>query len=116
VITHAGIDPRGASFNVNRIQHWDAIVRSSPEPALLGAEYYRRIAEIYRFLVPPGLRVLEIGCGSGDLLAALKPAHGVGVDFSPAMVARAAARHPGGRGKRGTQCTSASKRPPARFS
>jgi SAM-dependent methyltransferase len=43
----------------------------------------------------PGARVLEIGCGQGDLLAALHPAVGVGIDFSPAMIERARARHPG---------------------
>ena len=46
------------------------------------------------FLIPEGLRVLEIGCGTGGLLAALKPAQGVGVDISEAMVARARAAHP----------------------
>jgi SAM-dependent methyltransferase len=48
-----------------------------------------------RFLVPEGLRVLELGCGTGETLAALKPSHGVGVDFSPAMVAQAPRLHPG---------------------
>jgi len=48
-----------------------------------------------KFLVPPGLRVLELGCGTGELLARLEPALGVGVDFSPAMIAAARARHPG---------------------
>ncbi len=47
-----------------------------------------------RFLVPEGAEVLEIGCGAGNLLAALKPARGVGIDLSPAMVAQAKARHP----------------------
>jgi len=39
-----------------------------------------------RFLVPPGLRVLDLGCGIGDLLAGLQPSRGVGVDFSQSMV------------------------------
>ncbi|MDE2228967.1 MAG: glycosyltransferase [Alphaproteobacteria bacterium] len=48
-----------------------------------------------RFLIPEGLRVLEIGCGTGGLLAALKPAKGFGIDISEPMVARARAAHPG---------------------
>jgi SAM-dependent methyltransferase len=51
-------------------------------------------AAYMRFLIPEGSRVLEIGCGDGDLLAALKPAYGVGVDLSPAMIDRARAKHP----------------------
>jgi SAM-dependent methyltransferase len=48
-----------------------------------------------KFLIPAGARVLELGCGTGDLLAALEPSFGVGVDFSEGMVARARAAHPG---------------------
>lgn len=47
-----------------------------------------------RFLIPAGSSVLEIGCGSGDVLAALEPSRGVGIDLAPAMVARARERHP----------------------
>jgi SAM-dependent methyltransferase len=45
-------------------------------------------------MVPPGLRVLELGCGQADLLASLRPALGVGVDASYRMVCRARERHP----------------------
>ena len=38
--------------------------------------------------------MLEIGCATGELLAAVAPAHGVGVDFSPLMVREARRRHP----------------------
>ena len=47
-----------------------------------------------RFLIPPGKRVLELGCGRGDLLAALEPSYGVGVDFSPKTIATAKSSHP----------------------
>src|SRR5215468_3649559 len=47
-----------------------------------------------KFLIPEGARVLELGCGTGDLLAALKPSFGVGVDFSAGMIAQARHAHP----------------------
>ena len=59
-----------------------------------GGYYRKRIEFIYRFLIPPGMRVLEVGCGRGDLLAAVKPAYGVGTDLSGRMVAIAKERHP----------------------
>ena len=40
-----------------------------------------------RFLIPPGLRVLELGCGAGHTLAALAPARGVGIDIDPRRIA-----------------------------
>lgn len=58
------------------------------------AYYHAELAEFLRFLTPGGLRVLEIGSGAGDLLAAVRPRQGVGVDLSPGMVARATAAHP----------------------
>ena len=47
-----------------------------------------------RFLIPPGLRVLEVGCGTGSVLAGLQPSTGVGIDISPAMIAEAKRLHP----------------------
>ncbi len=56
--------------------------------------YYRKLHDYLRFLIPDGYRVLELGSGDGDLLAALKPSHGVGVELSPVMVREARAAHP----------------------
>ncbi|WP_245259216.1 glycosyltransferase [Afipia clevelandensis] len=59
------------------------------------ASFFHREDERYlRFLIPEGVRVLEIGCGTGDTLAALSPSHGVGVDFSPGMIEQARRLHP----------------------
>jgi SAM-dependent methyltransferase len=56
--------------------------------------YHSLLQRYFGFLIPAGMRVLELGCGLGDLLAAVKPSHGVGVDFSPSLVAKARQRHP----------------------
>jgi ubiquinone/menaquinone biosynthesis C-methylase UbiE len=56
--------------------------------------YHQTIASLASFYVPRGARVLEVGCGTGDLLASLEPSDGVGVDLSGAMVEQAARRHP----------------------
>jgi len=56
--------------------------------------YYNDQRRYLQFLIPEGLSILEIGCGLGDQLAALKPRRGVGIDLSEAMVKEASKRHP----------------------
>lgn len=56
--------------------------------------YYNDLARLHRLLVGEGLRVLEIGCGLGDLLASVKPAYGVGVELDPELARAARERHP----------------------
>jgi SAM-dependent methyltransferase len=58
------------------------------------AFYYEEDERFTRFLVSPGQRILDLGCGTGRLLAGLQPSYGVGVDFSAAMVVEARRRHP----------------------
>jgi SAM-dependent methyltransferase len=47
-----------------------------------------------KFLIPNGARVLELGCSTGELLAALRPSFGVGVDLSSVTVAHARRNFP----------------------
>src|ERR1700740_1265763 len=58
------------------------------------AAYHDDDRKFMQFLIPPGKRVLELGCGRGDLLAALQPSYGVGVDFGTETIAKANARPP----------------------
>ncbi|MGH7897637.1 MAG: class I SAM-dependent methyltransferase, partial [Candidatus Binatia bacterium] len=81
-------------YRAERTAHWDAIARGSDRWQGLGRAYHRRLERIYRSSIPPGRRVLEVGCGLGDLLASVAPAYGVGVDFSAEMIRRAGPRHP----------------------
>lgn len=75
-------------------RHFDAIAGDYDRWKQRASFYYGLLADLHRELIPPGASVLEIGCGTGTLLAALDPARGVGVDLSPRMVEIAAARHP----------------------
>lgn len=56
--------------------------------------YYDEEQRYWRFLVPDSVSVLELGCGTGDLLAALKPSEGLGIDFSQTVIERAKVMHP----------------------
>lgn len=57
--------------------------------------YYSELKRFYQFHIPNGQRVLEVGCGNGDLLAALLPAYGVGIDFCEPLIKKANEKHPG---------------------
>jgi SAM-dependent methyltransferase len=87
-------DSAGTAYQQTRAAHWDSVARKRDHWRGMGRWYHRRIEEIYRFLVSPNQRILEIGCGAGSLLAALKPSRGVGIDFSGEMIRRARERHP----------------------
>ncbi len=82
-------------YREKRRNHWDAIARKKDTWSSAGACYHRRLHEIFGNVVSPGQKVLELGCGTGELLASLRPSHGVGVDFSQEMVNRASKRFPG---------------------
>lgn len=56
--------------------------------------YYRDLEHLHQFVIPAGSRVLEIGCGTGDLLAAVAPTVGIGIDSSAPVVALARQKHP----------------------
>jgi SAM-dependent methyltransferase len=57
--------------------------------------YHNSLQKYFSFIVAENSRVLEVGCGLGDLLASVKPAYGVGVDFAPAIIDQARVKYPG---------------------
>jgi len=56
--------------------------------------YYRNLVNFFRFVVPENSKIIEIGCGTGYLLNALKPSNGSGIDISPEMIAIARKKYP----------------------
>ncbi|MFC1813989.1 glycosyltransferase [Thermodesulfobacteriota bacterium] len=87
-------DPAKDRYQKDRMAHWDGVSQYYEKPNRPSAFYHRLLEKYYQFFIPSGLRVLEMGCGHGDLLASLKPSVGVGVDFSGEAIRRASTKHP----------------------
>jgi SAM-dependent methyltransferase len=58
------------------------------------AYYHRELSSLVKSLIVPGSRVLEVGCGLGDLLRAVAPNNSLGIDASPRSIELARERHP----------------------
>ncbi|HYP89879.1 MAG TPA: bifunctional class I SAM-dependent methyltransferase/glycosyltransferase family 2 protein [Polyangiaceae bacterium] len=78
----------------NRTARFDQAAQARAESTTRHRYYGAELERLVRSLVPPGSKVLEVGVGSGDLLAAVGGAGSVGVDVSPRSVALAKERHP----------------------
>ena len=57
----------------NAFRHWEKIWQNPP---LSLKCYHRWLSRTYKFIIQ-SFRVLELGCGVGDLLASLEPEYGV---------------------------------------
>lgn len=77
------IDPRVVEA------HYDAVAKWYDDWKRRNALYHGTQKAFYAARVRPGARVVEIGCGTGEILAAVEPGLGVGIDRSRAMLRRA---------------------------
>ncbi len=73
--------------------HFDWVADHDAKARKQQHAFHAEIARLLKFHIPEGRRVLEWGCGAGDLLARLKPSYGVGYDISPNMVEKARKRY-----------------------
>ena len=83
----------GKEYARERRTHWNEVARRYKSRRGFGGSYHHRLAKIYQNLIPPKSSVLELGCGTGDLLASLRPSRAVGVDFSATMLDQAREKH-----------------------
>jgi 2-polyprenyl-3-methyl-5-hydroxy-6-metoxy-1,4-benzoquinol methylase len=90
-----GNDPFQRSYKLERMLHWDQLSQKKSRTRRLGTYYHKLLRHYFRLVVPRGMRVMELGCGQGDLLATLKPSFGLGIDFSAGMLRYAKKKHPG---------------------
>lgn len=56
--------------------------------------YHKSLEKYISSIIPEGKRVLEIGCGNGNLLHTTCPSYGVGIDFAPVCIETAFKRYP----------------------
>lgn len=57
--------------------------------------YYENLKKMYSVLIPDSRdsEIIEIGCGTGDIIANLNPKFGMGIDISENMIALARKKH-----------------------
>jgi len=75
--------------------YFDSVASQRPKWTRRNRSYHKLLEKYFSFIVPGNAKVLEIGCGTGDLLASLKPSRGVGVDFSHKVIEIAKSNYPG---------------------
>ncbi|PSB59452.1 glycosyltransferase [Chamaesiphon polymorphus] len=74
--------------------YFDAIAFKLDWWAKRNRYYYQDLDRLHQFLIPAGSNVLEIGCGTGNLLAKILPNIGVGIDFASAAIDIAKTKYP----------------------
>lgn len=75
--------------------HFDWVAENDEKARKNQHAFHESIRRLIQYHVEPGRKILEWGCGAGDLLASLKPTRGVGYDLSEKMVEKARRRHAG---------------------
>jgi len=77
-----------------KVSRYDELAKFRESRAHLRQYYGDTVARLVSTLVTPGSRVLEVGCGLGDLVACFDASRRVGIDISSAMIDIAKRRHP----------------------
>lgn len=74
-------------------KHFDLVAKDYDRYKTKNKFYYNNLKKLLSSLIPQGKTILEIGCGTGDLLASLNPKIGYGIDISPQMIKIAKSKH-----------------------
>ena len=77
-----------------RIKYFDSVATDRKKWRKRGAYYHGQLEKYLQYLIPANSSVLEIGCGTGDLLTVLNPGRGLGIDISSKMVEIAQKKFP----------------------
>ncbi len=78
----------------NSLHFFEDIAEKRDKWKKRNAYYWKDLERFCDFLIPEYASVLEIGCGTGDLLASLKSRKKTGIDFSRKMIDIAKKKYP----------------------
>jgi SAM-dependent methyltransferase len=70
----------------SRLEYFDKVAQKKPRKGWLNGYYWRDITFFCNYFSHEEISVLEVGCGTGELIGKLKGKRKVGIDFSPAMI------------------------------
>jgi ubiquinone/menaquinone biosynthesis C-methylase UbiE len=76
------------------LDHFESIAPKRDKWKRRNSFYQKTIERQFAFIIPEGATVLELGCSTGDLLNAVRPGKGIGVDFSPTAIKLAKQKYP----------------------
>jgi len=74
-------------------KHFDKVSKNYDFYKEKNSFYYDNLKKLLRSLIPANRSVLEVGCGTGELLASLNPKRGYGMDISSEMIKIAKIKH-----------------------
>jgi len=75
-------------------RHFDSLAEGYDALKEKNSYYYETLKKLLAENIAHGRSVLEVGCATGELLNALAPSRGAGIDLSEAMIRRARAKFP----------------------
>jgi len=67
-------------------EHYNRLALQKPHFRKRNRYYYQEIIRFIKKIIPPGKKILEIGCADGYLLKNLTPIKALGLDLSSAMI------------------------------
>lgn len=76
------------------VAYFNSLAKDRPTWKAKNKYYYSQLEKYLRFLIPQDSSVVEIGCGTGEILNAVRPSRGVGIDFSDEMIKIARRKFP----------------------
>ena len=74
-------------------KHFDKLASARNSWIIKSSGFYSEDLKVMKEYIPVGSKILEVGCGTGHLIASLKPSVGVGIDISQGMIKEAKKRY-----------------------